>query len=328
MAAAAARSLIGWRRFGWRAATVVAVVVALPSLAPTAHAQTLYKYRGADGHWVYSDRRPAGLGEMAQVSYDLTAGETGVWLRETTNAAGESVLVAVNGFATWVQIAYRIESSRNLAPGAPPAGNSLLPPQDVTELMALAPIAAESPVEVSFSYQYLYGHPGAQHRPDEPYRLPYAQAQAHRVSQAFPDVITHANVANRYAIDFEMPTGTQVQAARGGMVIETTGEFFSSGLDLETSGDRANFVRILHDDGTLALYGHLNWRSIRVEPGQRVSRGQYIADSGNTGFSSGPHLHFVVQRNRAGASESVPVTFAGAAGTVLTPETGDRPVAY
>lgn len=328
MAATAARSLIGCNRFGWHRAARAAIVLVLPLFAATAEAQTLYKYREADGHWVYSDRRPAGLSSAEPVNRDPEAGQAGVWLRETTNASGKSVLVAINGFATWVQIAYRIESSRNLAPGAPVARNSLLPPLDQTQLMELPPIVAESPVEVSFSYQYLYGHPGAQHRPDEPYRLPYELAAAHRVSQAFPDVITHANAANRYAIDFEMPTGTPIQAARGGVVIETAGEFFSSGLDLESSGDRANFVRILHDDGTLALYGHLKWRSIRVDSGQRVSRGEHIADSGNTGFSSGPHLHFVVQRNRAGASESVPVTFSGAAGEVLSPETGDRLVAY
>ena len=66
---------------------------------------------------------------------------------------------------------------------------------------------------------------------------------------------------------------------------------------LEVDGPRANVVRVLHDDGTMALYVHLNWNTIRVVPGQRVRRGEYLADSGNTGFTTGPHLHFVVQRN-------------------------------
>jgi len=328
MATLAARPLIGCSRWGWLAAACAAIVVALPLIPATTHAQSLYKYRLADGNWTYSDRRPSGLGRLETVNRDLDSGEAGVWLREVENTVGETVLVAVNGYATWVQIAYRIESSRNLAPSVSTAGNLLLPPKQETELLALAPMEAASPVEVGFSYQYLYGHPGARHRPDEPYRLPYALAASHRVSQAFPDVITHANAANRYAIDFEMPIGTRIQAARGGVVVETIGEFFGSGLDLESSGDRANFIRILHDDGTLALYGHLNWGSIRVVAGQRVARGEYIADSGNTGFSSGPHLHFVVQRNRAGAIESVPISFAGAAGVLLNPETGDHPIAH
>jgi len=227
-----------------------------------------------------------------------------------------------------VQIAYRVESSRNLESGVPTQGNSLLPPQTETRLMTLTPVDTGSPTEVSFSYQYIYGHPGDRHRADEPYRLPYALAEAHRISQAYPDVISHSTSAQRYAVDFEMPIGTQVFAAREGVVIESSGKFFTAGLEFERNVNQANFVRILHDDGTLALYGHLNWRSIRVVPGQRVSRGESIADSGNTGYSTGPHLHFVVQRNRAGAVESVPVTFVGAAGSVLIPETGDHPVAY
>ena len=57
----------------------------------------------------------------------------------------------------------------------------------------------------------------------------------------------------------------------------------------------------------MAIYAHLNWDSIRVRPGQIVKRGEYIADSGNTGVSSGPHLHFVVQRNAGLMHESLPI---------------------
>jgi murein DD-endopeptidase MepM/ murein hydrolase activator NlpD len=68
--------------------------------------------------------------------------------------------------------------------------------------------------------------------------------------------------------------------------------------------------------------------SIRVVPGERIARGQYIADSGNTGFSTGPHLHFVVQRNRGGAIVSVPIQFAGRNGAAITVASGDEPTAY
>jgi murein DD-endopeptidase MepM/ murein hydrolase activator NlpD len=57
-----------------------------------------------------------------------------------------------------------------------------------------------------------------------------------------------------------------------------------------------NFVRVLHDDGTMGVYLHLKQGSVSVE-GQRVMVGSALALSGNTGNSSGPHLHFVVQRN-------------------------------
>jgi murein DD-endopeptidase MepM/ murein hydrolase activator NlpD len=328
MATSAARALISFGRISWFGAGLAGMLFLQLPLADSVDARSLYKYRSAEGHWVYSDRRPNGLGGIEPHSGNQDIEQVGVWLRETTNDSGEPVLVAVNDFETWVQIAYRVESSRNLNPSAPSTGNSLVPPLEETFLMELAPIEASSPVEVSFSYQYLYGHPGAHHRPEEPYRLPYASDDAHTVSQAYPDVMTHATDANRYAIDFEMPVGTKVFAARGGLVIETQEDFTGAGLDPEFDVDRANYVRILHDDGTLALYGHLSWHSLAVQSGDRVRRGQYIAASGNTGFSSGPHLHFVVQLNRAGAMESVPVRFAGAQGTAVSLQTGDRPVAY
>jgi murein DD-endopeptidase MepM/ murein hydrolase activator NlpD len=78
----------------------------------------------------------------------------------------------------------------------------------------------------------------------------------------------------------------------------------------------------------MSLYGHLNWNSIRVVPGQRVARGEYLADSGNTGFSTGPHLHFVVQRNAGGRIVSVPVRFQGRGGDEVTVVTGAAPIAY
>ena len=84
-----------------------------------------------------------------------------------------------------------------------------------------------------------------------------------------------------------MPVGTGVYAARSGIVIEVASDFFQSGTDLTVDGPRANVVRVHHDDGTMSLYGHLNWNLIRVVPGQRVERGEYLADSGNTGFSTG-----------------------------------------
>jgi len=71
-----------------------------------------------------------------------------------------------------------------------------------------------------------------------------------------------------------------------------------------------NYVMIRHDDGTLGHYCHLQKDGICVEPGQRVNAGQVIAHSGNTGFSSGPHLHFCVFKTKDGKERvSIPIKF-------------------
>ena len=125
-----------------------------------------------------------------------------------------------------------------------------------------------------------------------------------------------------YAVDFSMPVGTDVVAVRDGIVFDVAASNFKGGPDAEKYADLANLVRILHDDGTFAVYAHLNWNTIRVSPGDRVVAGEYIADSGNTGFSSGPHLHFAVLRNLGMRVESVPVRFRSASGASVEPVMG------
>jgi murein DD-endopeptidase MepM/ murein hydrolase activator NlpD len=124
-----------------------------------------------------------------------------------------------------------------------------------------------------------------------------------------------------------MPVGTAIHAAREGTVINVAARHFRSGLAPENMQD-ANFVQVMHEDGTHAIYAHLQLDTVRVRPGQRVARGEYIANSGNTGFSSGPHLHFVVLRNVGLRSESVPLAFAGPGGSSVTPLSGQSLIAY
>jgi murein DD-endopeptidase MepM/ murein hydrolase activator NlpD len=92
--------------------------------------------------------------------------------------------------------------------------------------------------------------------------------------------------------------------------------------------DQANVIEILHDDGTIAVYAHLQWDAIRVRIGQHVARGEYIANSGNTGFTTGPHLHFAVWRNTGTADVSIPVEFEGSGAVGVTAVTGTPLTAY
>ena len=72
----------------------------------------------------------------------------------------------------------------------------------------------------------------------------------------------------------------------------------------------------------MAVYAHLALESAAVVEGMNVTTGQLLARSGNTGFSSGPHLHFVVQKNAGRELIAVPFDFAGPAGAPQRPERG------
>jgi murein DD-endopeptidase MepM/ murein hydrolase activator NlpD len=85
-------------------------------------------------------------------------------------------------------------------------------------------------------------------------------------------------------IDFAASTGTAIQAAGNGVVV-----------DAKWWGGYGRWVRIQHDGGWDTGYAHMS--SIAVRPGQRVVQGQVIGYVGTTGRSTGPHLHFEVWRN-------------------------------
>lgn len=156
------------------------------------------------------------------------------------------------------------------------------------------------------------GRPGASHDGSR-YRMPVS-AGTESIVQGFGGGFSHTDPQNLHAIDFAVPEGTPVFAARAGSVMQVVDDHSGGGLDREAYVHRANHVRVLHEDGSMAVYAHLRPGGSRVRPGQAVAAGEHIADSGNTGFSSGPHLHFVVQVNAGMALESVPVALVDATG--------------
>jgi murein DD-endopeptidase MepM/ murein hydrolase activator NlpD len=125
---------------------------------------------------------------------------------------------------------------------------------------------------------------------DSPYRLPFPDGRPHLCAQGNRGVFTHRGDLE-YAYDFAMPVGSPVHAARAGEVIE---------VDVSHDGIgnyRGNQIRIRHDDGSVAVYAHLQHRGSSVAQGDRVAQGQRIGSSGTTGRSVYPHLHFQVDRD-------------------------------
>lgn len=166
----------------------------------------------------------------------------------------------------------------------------------------------------NFHYSFQIGDLGARHVTDFPYRLPFRDGEGYRVLQApGGPITTHTDRRSAYAIDFDLPEGTPVVAARDGIVFEVvTGHTFGR-LDPALKG-MDNHVGIYHADGSIGEYVHFRSSPYVVRPGQFVAAGTVIGYSGNTGYSSAPHLHFavvrpVVRENGKFEAESIPVKF-------------------
>ncbi|HET7624727.1 MAG TPA: M23 family metallopeptidase [Verrucomicrobiae bacterium] len=176
-----------------------------------------------------------------------------------------------------------------------------------TEAFSLSPEKPDAQWSYAYTNYYKLGSSVAV--PDNYiYHLPYAPGTAHRVTQGYDGKFSHQG-SNKYAIDWKMPEGTPVLAARGGLVVKVKDDSDIGGGSMKY--DRYNnYVLIRHDDGTLGHYCHLQKGGVKVHPGERVVAGQEIALSGCTGFSTGPHLHFCVFKTRNGRQrESIPVQF-------------------
>lgn len=124
------------------------------------------------------------------------------------------------------------------------------------------------------------------------------------ISQGFQGYFSHKD-DQRFAIDISVPEGTPIVAARGGRVLAIKSDS-NTGCNNARCADQANYVLIDHGDGTVGHYYHLRHNGVVVAPGDNVCAGQLIGYSGNTGFSSGPHLHFAVMDIY---EESLPVRF-------------------
>ena len=139
------------------------------------------------------------------------------------------------------------------------------------------------------------------------YYLPYRPGTSHLVVQPGPGPFSHKGT-QRYAVDWSMPVGTDVLASRAGLVIAVKEDSNRGGAS-ESMARHGNYVRILHSDGTSALYLHLRQNGALVGVGDVVQRGQHIGESGDTGWSAMPHLHFQLDRRTGRGYSSIPIRF-------------------
>ena len=196
----------------------------------------------------------------------------------------------------------------NLACDQPMPLTEVYPAGEVSRAFTLSPTKATARRRLQHTNYFKLGSQLAQHDNSVVYQLPYLAGNQFKVTQAYEGAFSHQG-ASKYAIDWKMPEGTPVCAARGGVVVKIKTDSDRGGNSIKYDKYN-NYLMIRHDDGTLGHYCHLQKDGATVKVGQRVEAGEIIAHSGNTGFSSGPHLHFAVIKPRNGRErESLPVRF-------------------
>jgi murein DD-endopeptidase MepM/ murein hydrolase activator NlpD len=215
---------------------------------------------------------------------------------------GTDVVFVRNDLYAPVEVALAFTGMSNVRGAPAQTIRRVLPARSNTRLALLTAISGGQPLVYTPQFQYSLGDPAGA---AQSYRYPLPwRGGPFRLSQGANGQYSHYGPKNKYAMDIAMPVGTQIIAARAGVVVKT--ENSQSGRGNDASG---NFVRVLHDDGTMGVYLHLKQGSVSVREGQRVKVGSPLALSGNTGNSSGPHLHFVVQRNTGQGLVSIPYQF-------------------
>lgn len=157
-----------------------------------------------------------------------------------------------------------------------------------------------------------YGDPA-----ESNYILPYQTGESYFIGQGNCGQVTHV-AQGRFAYDFAMPSGTQILAARSGVVHEVveSRRDYAGHAWLET-----NYVYIIHPDGSMGAYVHIQENGALVDPGDTVTQGQPIAISGSSGTDI-PHLHFQVYSTKD-SWRTIPVNFRNQGVSVYSLREGD-----
>jgi len=277
-----------------------------------AEAQTIYKYQTPDGRWHFTDKAPKDKPQVEQtIEYQQRRP-----IREAPLAVLEAgkegmSLVATNPWYGPVELLVEVRTDEYRYIRKTLAAN-------ISEVI-MQFSSGQHPDIKTF---YVPGAPLQETPPYQVYSPPIAAGAKFQISQGFNGKFSHSEQPNQYAVDIGMPLGTGIYAARGGVVMAIEKDFVIGSTGSAYFYDKANYVMLLHEDGTTAIYAHILQGSLKVSLGAQVARGDLLAKSGNSGFSTGPHLHFAVRMNSRSRLKSIPFSMTDAAGQAYKMERG------
>lgn len=257
--------------------------------------------------------------KMAQIG-----SRNSVILSADTSAAGGVEFEAENLNPYTVTLSLDFESLSNLKSSAKLPLYVEIPGRSKKKVLELFRIDSKAFSDYRSSYGWVRGSAFAQHNDNYLYTLPFAKGTNVGVSQGYNGETSHKGLS-AYAIDFPVPAGTPVYAAREGIVVGAEGSSNLGGASPEYR-KFANYVIVEHNDGTMGNYYHLRQGGAAVRIGEKITKGQMIGYSGNTGYSSGPHLHFSVSKVDPVSMRrpmNLPVKLQTLSGIVVLPRKGD-----
>jgi murein DD-endopeptidase MepM/ murein hydrolase activator NlpD len=245
---------------------------------------------------------------LLALSWNALAGEK---LVSIANKKGGGVTTFTVQNLQSAEVTVTIEAKlSNYTPNKPLPVTLTVPPKSKVEAFTLSPAKPDGDATWSYTYFATWGNLTANHDDTVVYALPYAPGEAYPVSQGFHGSYSHTG-GDAFAIDFKMDEGTHVHAARAGVVVGSRDDSSNGGPSKKYEWD-ANYILIQHTDGTLGHYVHLQKGGNRVKVGDMVKAGDWIGKSGNTGHTTGPHLHFAVFKAANGkARQTFPIRFNG-----------------
>ena len=296
----------------------LALLLAL-SAYDAAIAKRIYSYTDENGIIYFSGKQP--ITDQPVESRVVKVDQQPIITTRRVDDSDGSTYYFFNHWHGPVQVSVHLDQTRNMTSTPKLPRRFVIQDYGETPLVVLQAKQAGK----AWSYRLVFNAiPGDYHaKPDSDhlYRLPFRASERFYLGQAFGGIATHTDHQSYHAVDITMPIGTPILAARDGIVMHVEADFFGAGQQ-QKYASRANHVRILHQDGSMAIYAHLDLESVAVRAGRIVLAGELIGLSGNTGFSSGPHLHFAVQGNLNGVLKSIPFKFDDGRGQALTPQAG------
>jgi murein DD-endopeptidase MepM/ murein hydrolase activator NlpD len=262
----------------------------------------------------------AGIKKIAKIG-----SRNSVILSAESNGVGGFEFEAENLNPYTVTMSIDFESLKNLKTVSKLPLFIEVPGQSKKKVLELARISSIEGVDYRSSYGWVRGSAFANHQNEYIYKLPFQKGLNVYVSQGYHGEMSHKGLS-AYAVDFPVPVGTPIYAARDGIVVGSEGSSNVGGASVEYR-QYANYVIIEHSDGTMGNYYHLKQGGAVAVIGQKVSKGDLIGYSGNTGYSSGPHLHFSVSKVDPISMRrpmNLPIKMETAQGIVILPRKGDR----